>query len=62
VKLDLSNNEIWDAWAREILKMELNGWVILRCSNNKLSTDMKKKLKEWEKSYQDKWINCKIII
>ena len=62
-KLNLSNNNIWDKWA-EILKdnMELYDLSILDLSNNWISDDMKKELKEWEKSYHDKWINCKVIV
>ena len=62
-KLDLSNNGIWDKWA-EILKnsMKLEDGAELILSNNHISDEMKKELKEWEKLYHDRWINCKVIV
>jgi hypothetical protein len=31
-------------------------------NNNCITDNMKQKLKDWEKSYHDKWINCKVLV
>jgi hypothetical protein len=63
VKLCLLLNNIWDDWARELGEnLELKEWVILDLRRNKIWDEMKQKLREREKSYHDKWINCKVII
>ena len=63
VTLDLMYNNIWDFWARELIdNLELKEWVTLNLRYNKFSDDMKEKLKEREKSYQDKWINCSVLV
>ena len=63
VYLDLSFNQIWDSWAEAIAEnMKLKEWVTLNLSSNGISEAMKKKLKAREKSYQDKWIKCKVIV
>ena len=63
VFIDLMWNEIWDEWAESIMEsMELKRWVVLNLAANEISTDMEKKLKEWEKAYKDRWINCEVIL
>lgn len=62
-KLNLSNNEIWDKWADILMNnMELEDGAELNLSNNHISDEMKQELREWEKSYHDRWINCKVIV
>ena len=63
-KLDLSNNYIWDKWAKILMKTTtLEEWSIIDLSgNNRISDEMKKELKDWEKTYHDAWINCEVII
>lgn len=63
-KLDLSNNYIWDKWAKILMETTtLKDWSILNLSrNNRISDEMKKELKKWEKTYHDAWINCEVII
>jgi Leucine-rich repeat (LRR) protein len=61
--LDLTRNYIDNSWAEVIINnMELKEWVVLDLSDNLFWDEMREKLKEWEKSYHDKWINCKVII
>ena len=63
VELYLSENQIWDVWAEAIMgNMELKNWVTLDLIQNNITDNMKQKLKDWEKSYQDKWINCKVLV
>ena len=64
VKLDLSENQIWDVWAEAIMEnMELKNWVTLDLRKNNITDkDVIQSLKDWEKSYQDKWINCKVLV
>ena len=42
--------------------MKLKEGVILNLEMNGISLDMRQKLKAWEKSYRDRWINCSVII
>jgi hypothetical protein len=59
----LSFNKIWDIWAKAIINnMELKEWVELNLWGNEFSEEMEERLKEWEKTYHDRWINCKVII
>ena len=63
MKINLSSNKIWDEWAEAIMeKMELKRWVKLDLQNNLISDDIKDKLKKWEKSYEEKWINCEVLV
>ena len=62
IYLDLWDNQIWDAWAEAISKMELKEWVTLVLESNEIWEKMKKKLKEREKSYHDRWINCEVEV
>ena len=62
-KLNLSENCIWDKWAEILMNnMELEEGAELNLSNNHISDEMKQKLREWKKSYHDRWINCKVIV
>ena len=61
VDLELEFNHIWDEWVKAIMeKMELKEWVKLNLLWNNISKGMEERLKEWGKSYHDKWINCEI--
>lgn len=61
VELNLYWNHFWDEWAEAIMNnMELKEWVVLDLWLNSISEGMQKKLKEWEKSYHDKWIHCEV--
>ena len=63
VRLILQENEIWDEWAKAIMKnMKLKNWVVLKLSDNNISDEMKKKLEEWEKSYNNRGIDCKVFV
>ena len=63
VELNLYANEIWDEWAEAIMKnMELKEWVKLNLSSNRISKKMKQKLKRWERSYNNRWINCTVDV
>lgn len=63
VTLDLHSNEIWDEWAKALMdNLELKQWVRLILRFNKISDTMKQKLKAREKSYNDRWIKCKVQI
>ena len=63
VTLRLYGNLIWDRWVEYILNnMKLKEGVILNLEMNGISLDMRQKLKAWEKSYRDRWINCSVII
>ena len=66
VTLDLGMNDIWDYGAQAIMdnmKLKNNVTLILKDykNNNGITENMKQKLKDWEKSYHDKWINCKVL-
>ena len=63
VTLELANNQIWDNWAQAIIEnMKLKEWVTLDLRWNNIWAEMRKKLKEWKKSYRGKWINCRVIV
>ena len=61
VQLVLDANEIWDEWVKAIMRnMELKNWTKLCLRHTKMSSSMWDELREWEKSYQRRWINCKV--
>lgn len=63
VRLDFSWNKIRDEWAQAFIdNMELKEWVKVDLENNDLSDKMKDRLKEWEKFYRDKWVNCTVEV
>ena len=54
-------NQIWDKWWEAIINnMKLKNWVILNLYANSFSQDMVSKLKEWEKFWQEKWVDCAV--
>lgn len=63
VTLDLRDNNIWDEWAEALIKnLELKNGVTLDLRWIKVSDDVKVKLRNREKSYQDKGINCRVRV
>ena len=60
--INLNQNKIWDDWAEIIKSIIMKDWVTIDLAFNNISKDKKKKLKDWEKSYRDKWINCKVLV
>ena len=63
VVLNLGDNEIWNDWAENIMKnMTLKNGVTLDLRWNNITYKMEQNLKAWEKSYHDKWINCKVVL
>ena len=63
VILDLRTNKIWDEWAKALIdNIELKEWVKLDLGNNNISDVMKTNLKKWEKSYEEKWVHCEVLV
>ena len=63
VLLSLHDNQIWNDWAKAIIEnMELKNWVTLDLCVNNIREDVRQRLKDWEKSYHDKWINCEVWV
>ena len=63
VTLELSRNKIWDEGIKAIMKnMELKENVTLELNNDQISDEMEAELKKREKSYHNRWINCKVLL
>ena len=61
VRLDLSDNEIWNEWADAIMKnLDMKDWVELILWYNNMTEWKEEELKSWAKSYEEKWIKCKV--
>jgi hypothetical protein len=45
-----------------IKSLVLKDWVTIDLRDNNVSEDKKQELKDWEKSYRDKWINCEVLV
>jgi hypothetical protein len=60
--INLRYNKIWDDWAEIIKTIILKDWVTIDLRDNDISQDKKQELKDWEKSYRGKWINCKVLV
>jgi hypothetical protein len=60
--IDLEGNHIWNGWADMIKSLVMKNWVTIDLINNDISEDKKKELKDWEKSYQDQWIMCHVLV
>jgi hypothetical protein len=63
VTLDLRSNQIGDEWAEALMEnLELKNGVTLDLRWIEVSDEIKAKLKNREKSYQDKGINCRVRV
>ena len=63
VTLDLSRNDFWDEWVEAIMmNLKLKDWVKLDLRWNRILPSMVTRLKEWERSFKDRWINCDVIV
>lgn len=63
VEIYLQSNNIWDIGAAAFIEnLELKDGVVLNLSCNNISKTMEEKLKKWNQSYIDRWVNCEVIV
>ena len=62
IAINLRYNKIWDEWAKMLKSIILKDWVKIDLRDNGISYNKKKELKDWEKSYTDRWIHCKVLV